>query len=107
MEQKEDKMGTKKTVLGRAKKFMRWQHESAPRIYLFTSLGWVGHQEAHGPQPPSGSQGTKKFHNLRVLGYTLGLGFSVHLLNKCYIIKQVPGSKTMSTYKKLPYFRAG
>jgi len=32
-EQKEQKMGKKKTVLGREKKFMKRQHESAPRIY--------------------------------------------------------------------------
>ena len=32
-EQKEEKMGKKKTVLGRGKKFMRQQCASAPRVY--------------------------------------------------------------------------
>lgn len=64
----------------------------------------MGHQEAYEFQPPLGSQGTKKFQNLRVLGYTLGLGFSMDLLSDYYIIKQVPGIKTMSTSERSPDF---
>lgn len=56
------------------------------------------------PRSPWTSTTLGKPGNKEVLGHTLGLGFRMHLLSKYYIIKQVPGIKTMSSYKRSPYF---